>query len=193
MLNYILRRLIIAVFLLLGVSLVSFIVIQLPPGDFASTYKNYLMNQAGQTADEAEKMAQIVRERYGAGGMTSAAASSLERVRSIRDKMQNYLDRGLFIEKEGVVGGGGRRVGSGPVSIRTWAWLWPRACVRPCGATRGPRRYGRRARARRGAPLVRGTRRSRHRIPRSRRRLRGNYCFSDRWRRREQPIAWIRN
>jgi peptide/nickel transport system permease protein len=65
MLNYILRRLIIAVFLLLGVSLVSFIVIQLPPGDFASTYKNYLMNQAGQTADEAEKMAQIVRERYG--------------------------------------------------------------------------------------------------------------------------------
>ncbi len=45
MLNYIIRRLIIAVFLLIGVGIVSFIVIQLPPGDFASTYKQYLISQ----------------------------------------------------------------------------------------------------------------------------------------------------
>lgn len=64
MVNYILRRLIIAIFLLFGVGLVSFIVIQLPPGDFASTYKYYLMNQAGMTEDQAEQAAQIVRERY---------------------------------------------------------------------------------------------------------------------------------
>ena len=44
--------------------LVSFVVIQLPPGDFASTYKYYLMNQAGLTEDEADRAAQIVRERY---------------------------------------------------------------------------------------------------------------------------------
>ena len=64
MVNYILRRLLISVFLLFGVGLVSFIVIQLPPGDFASTYKYYLMNQAGMTEDQAEQAAQIVRERY---------------------------------------------------------------------------------------------------------------------------------
>ncbi len=65
MLNYILRRLLIAVFLILGVGVVSFIVIQLPPGDFATTYKNYLMNMAGMEEPEAEKAADIVRERYG--------------------------------------------------------------------------------------------------------------------------------
>jgi peptide/nickel transport system permease protein len=64
MLNYILRRLVIAVFLLIGVGLVSFIVIQLPPGDFASTYKQYLMNQSGMSEPDAEKAADIVRKRY---------------------------------------------------------------------------------------------------------------------------------
>jgi len=64
MLNYILRRLLIAILLLIGVGVVSFVVIQLPPGDFASNYKQYLINQAGMTAEEAEKAAQIVRERY---------------------------------------------------------------------------------------------------------------------------------
>jgi peptide/nickel transport system permease protein len=64
MLNYILRRLLIAVILLFGVGVVSFVVIQLPPGDFASNYKNYLVNQGGMNEAEAEKAAQIVRERY---------------------------------------------------------------------------------------------------------------------------------
>lgn len=63
MLSYITRRLIVSVFLLIGVGLVSFIVIQLPPGDFATTYKAYLINQ-GMSTEDAERSAQIVRERY---------------------------------------------------------------------------------------------------------------------------------
>ncbi|MEN4040739.1 MAG: ABC transporter permease [Anaerolineaceae bacterium] len=64
MVNYIIRRIIIAIFLLIGVGIVSFVVIQLPPGDFASNYKFYLINQAGMSEDEADRAAQIVRERY---------------------------------------------------------------------------------------------------------------------------------
>jgi peptide/nickel transport system permease protein len=64
MLTYIIRRLIIAFFLLIGVGLVSFIVIKLPPGDFATRYKAYLINQ-GQPEEEANRAAQIVRTRYG--------------------------------------------------------------------------------------------------------------------------------
>ncbi|MBN1284621.1 MAG: ABC transporter permease [Anaerolineae bacterium] len=63
MLNYILRRLMIAVFLLIGIGIVSFIVIKLPPGDFASRYQQYLINR-GTPREEAEKAAQIVREQY---------------------------------------------------------------------------------------------------------------------------------
>lgn len=64
MLNFILRRLIVAFFLLLGVGLVSFVIIQLPPGDFATTYKQYLINQSGMSEPEAEAAADIVRKRY---------------------------------------------------------------------------------------------------------------------------------
>jgi peptide/nickel transport system permease protein len=65
MINFILRRLFISIVLLLGIGLVSFTVIQLPPGDFASSYQNYLMNQAGMTQEEAEAAANMVRARYG--------------------------------------------------------------------------------------------------------------------------------
>jgi len=65
MINYILRRLSMAVVVLLGISLVAFIVIQLPPGDFASVYKQRLINQAGMTATEAEAAAAVYRARYG--------------------------------------------------------------------------------------------------------------------------------
>ena len=41
MIGYILRRLVMAVFVLIAISLVSFIVIQLPPGDFAQSYKQH--------------------------------------------------------------------------------------------------------------------------------------------------------
>jgi peptide/nickel transport system permease protein len=65
MINYILRRLLMAVVVLIGISLVSFIVIQLPPGDFAQVYKQRLINQAGMSATEAEAAADVFRERYG--------------------------------------------------------------------------------------------------------------------------------
>jgi len=65
MVNYILRRLLMAVFVLIVISAMSFIVIQLPPGDFAQVYKQRLINQGGMKAREAEEAAQVYRERYG--------------------------------------------------------------------------------------------------------------------------------
>lgn len=65
MLNYIVRRLIISVFVLIVISMVSFFVIQLPPGDFASTYKTFLVQTAGLTEDKAEEMTKLVRRQYG--------------------------------------------------------------------------------------------------------------------------------
>ena len=65
MVNFIFRRLIISVFMLIGISFVSFIVIQLPPGDFASSYETYLVNQGGMSHDQAIEAADRMRERYG--------------------------------------------------------------------------------------------------------------------------------
>ncbi len=65
MANYIIRRLIIAFFMVIGIAAVSFVVIQLPPGDVATSYKTFLLQQAGMTEDQAEKMANKVREQYG--------------------------------------------------------------------------------------------------------------------------------
>ncbi len=65
MINYIVRRLLISSVLLLGIGLVSFTVIQLPPGDFASSYQTFLVNQAGMTQEEAEAAADVLRARYG--------------------------------------------------------------------------------------------------------------------------------
>ena len=64
MLNYIVRRLIVAFFMLIGVAFVSFVVIQLPPGDFASSYKGFLLTQAGMTEENAERQANNVRKQY---------------------------------------------------------------------------------------------------------------------------------
>jgi peptide/nickel transport system permease protein len=63
MANYILRRLTIAFFMLIGIGIVSFIVIKLPPGDFASRYQQYLVDR-GSTVEDAQRAAQIVREQY---------------------------------------------------------------------------------------------------------------------------------
>jgi peptide/nickel transport system permease protein len=65
MINYILRRLLISLVVLLGISMVSFTVIQLPPGDFASSYKTFLINQGGMDEGEAEAAANMLRVRYG--------------------------------------------------------------------------------------------------------------------------------
>lgn len=64
MLNYIIRRLIIAFFLLIGIGIVAFIVIKLPPGDFASRYRQFLLDR-GSPAEEADRAAEILRVQYG--------------------------------------------------------------------------------------------------------------------------------
>jgi peptide/nickel transport system permease protein len=64
MLKFITVRLLSAIPVLLGISLVSFIIIQLPPGDFASSFKTSLVNN-GVTEQEAERQAQAVRVQYG--------------------------------------------------------------------------------------------------------------------------------
>ena len=65
MVNYILRRLMISIQLLLGVAKVSFIIIQLPPGDFATTYQTFLITNGGLTQDEAEAAALAPSGRVG--------------------------------------------------------------------------------------------------------------------------------
>jgi len=61
---YILRRVGIMIPTLLAVSIISFIVIQLPPGDYLTTYAMQLRQQ-GDTVDAAELAA--LRDRYGLG------------------------------------------------------------------------------------------------------------------------------
>ncbi len=68
MINYIIRRVLWAIVVIIGVSMVSFIVIELSPGDFVSQYEMRLMAQAGMTAAEAEAAGDKVRERYGLSG-----------------------------------------------------------------------------------------------------------------------------
>jgi peptide/nickel transport system permease protein len=65
MLNYIIRRLISAVVVLLIIAAISFVIIQLPPGDFGSYYKQQLVSLGGMTEGEAEVAADKLRERYG--------------------------------------------------------------------------------------------------------------------------------
>lgn len=65
MIGYIIRRTVVSIFVVLGIALVSFIVIQLPPGDYADGYKAFLMNQGGATEAEAERQANLFRARYG--------------------------------------------------------------------------------------------------------------------------------
>lgn len=64
MLNFIARRLIIAFFMLIGIGFVSFTVIKLPPGDFASRYKAFLLQQGSPEVD-AERQAHQMREQFG--------------------------------------------------------------------------------------------------------------------------------
>ncbi|RLT45610.1 MAG: ABC transporter permease [Chloroflexi bacterium] len=65
MFNYIVRRLFISVLVLIAISVTSFFVIQLPPGDFATTYKQFLLQTGNMTEDKAEAMTVLVRQQYG--------------------------------------------------------------------------------------------------------------------------------
>jgi peptide/nickel transport system permease protein len=68
MVNYLIRRIVFSIVVLIGISLVSFAIIELPPGDFGTTYKNRLINQSNMKPELAEEQAQKVRERYGLDG-----------------------------------------------------------------------------------------------------------------------------
>ena len=63
MINYILRRLVISFFMLIGIGIVSFIVIKLPPGDYASRYEGYLLAR-GATQEDADRAAAMIRQQY---------------------------------------------------------------------------------------------------------------------------------
>ena len=65
MIGFIVRRFGVSVAVVLGIALVSFIVIQLPPGDYADGYKSFLIEQGGATEAEAEEQAELFRQRYG--------------------------------------------------------------------------------------------------------------------------------
>lgn len=65
MVNYILRRLIISVFVIIAIAITTFFIIQLPPGDFATTYKQFLLQTGNVTEDKAEEMTKLVRQQYG--------------------------------------------------------------------------------------------------------------------------------
>jgi peptide/nickel transport system permease protein len=65
MFNYILRRLLISVVLLILIAATSFFIIQLPPGDFATSYKQFLIQTAHMTEDKAEEMTQLYRQQNG--------------------------------------------------------------------------------------------------------------------------------
>src|SRR5713226_2487957 len=63
MVNYISRRLVISFFMLSGIAIVSFVVIKLPPGDFASAYEGYMLGR-GATQEDADRAANMIRKEY---------------------------------------------------------------------------------------------------------------------------------
>lgn len=65
MVNYIIRRLFISLLVLIAISVTSFFVIQLPPGDFATTYKQFLLQTGNMDEATAEQMTDLVRKQYG--------------------------------------------------------------------------------------------------------------------------------
>jgi peptide/nickel transport system permease protein len=62
---FILRRLIYAVPTLILISFFSFVVINLPPGDYMTTMQNTLVSQAGMSPGEARQLADQMRRAYG--------------------------------------------------------------------------------------------------------------------------------
>lgn len=65
MIRFLIGRIVSAVIVLTIVAAVSFIIIQLPPGDFMDVYENQLVNLAGQSREQAIEQADVLRDRYG--------------------------------------------------------------------------------------------------------------------------------
>lgn len=62
MLSYLLRRVVMAVFTTVAISMLSFVIIQLPPGDFVDTYISQLEASGSQISHEE---ADALRQQYG--------------------------------------------------------------------------------------------------------------------------------
>ncbi len=65
MVNYFIRRIVISFVLLALISATSFFIIQLPPGDFATSYRAFLVQTAHMTEDKADEMTQLYRVQNG--------------------------------------------------------------------------------------------------------------------------------
>lgn len=65
MVNYFIRRIFIAFILLIFISATSFFIIQLPPGDFATSYRSFLVQTAQMTQDKADEMTELYRQQNG--------------------------------------------------------------------------------------------------------------------------------
>lgn len=63
--NYLIRRILGAIPLLIALSIISFALIQLPPGDYADQLQSQAMSQGGLSREDAQAMADSYRERYG--------------------------------------------------------------------------------------------------------------------------------
>jgi peptide/nickel transport system permease protein len=64
-LKFIGKRILYAIPVLFFISIVSFSIIKLSPGDYASNVKSFMMNFANMPEHEAEKVAQVIRRQYG--------------------------------------------------------------------------------------------------------------------------------
>ena len=65
LLRFLVMRILAAVPILLVLSIVTFAIIQAPPGDYGDYIRSMLINQGGATMEEAEKQAEIYREQNG--------------------------------------------------------------------------------------------------------------------------------
>ena len=63
--RFILLRLLASIPVLFVISIVTFAIIQAPPGDYGDHIRSLLMNQGGASAEVAEAQAQIYREQHG--------------------------------------------------------------------------------------------------------------------------------
>src|SRR5206468_13083330 len=62
MVSFMVRRLILAVFTTIAISILSFLIIHLPPGDYVTTY---IAQQAANGGSVSEQAAQALRAQYG--------------------------------------------------------------------------------------------------------------------------------
>jgi len=65
LLRFLVMRILAAIPVLLVLSVVTFAIIQAPPGDYGDYIRSMLINQGGATMEEAEKQAEIYREQNG--------------------------------------------------------------------------------------------------------------------------------